>query len=155
MTRAQAADALARSTAFWSQLLAEAEAEAARHFEEVQQLRAALAQVKSAAAAEALGLADKVKAARAEAETLRAKLREEERVRAESQQVDAAARRYVAALGSARKDAPGELDALIASIAGSRDPAIRTGECCAEMRARAGGGFPFPVHFCPFCGAPQ
>ena len=51
MNRAQAADALARSTAFWSQLLAESEAEAALRSEEVQQLRAALAQAESIIAA--------------------------------------------------------------------------------------------------------
>lgn len=123
MNRAQAADALARSTAFWSQLLAEAEAEAARHFEEVQQVRAARAQVEQRLKEEGAIASRMLVDLTREVEDLRAKLREEERVRAESQRVD---------------------------------PAItRTGDCCAEMRARVGGGFPFPVHFCPFCGAPQ
>ena len=135
MNRVQAADALARSTAFWSQLLAEAEAEAARHFEEVQQLRAALTQSKSAATAEALGLVDKVQAARAEADELRGKLREEERVRAQSQRVDAAARRLIQVLRDRKEDPAfslllsSELEQLGAAvdggeIAGSRDPAI-------------------------------
>jgi len=113
----------------------EAEAEVARHFEEVQQLRAALTQSKSAATAEALGLVDKVQAARAEADELRGKLREEERVRAQSQRVDAAARRLIQVLRDRKEDPAfslllsSELEQLGAAvdggeIAGSRDPAI-------------------------------
>lgn len=73
MNRAQAADALARSTAFWSSLHAEAEGEATAAREEAVQLRHALAQrtaeveqVKCAWLAEAIGLADKVRALQVE-----------------------------------------------------------------------------------------
>ena len=109
MNRAQAADALARATAFWSSLHAEAEGEVTAAREEAVQLRHALAQekvagevVRAQAAREAVGLAEKVQAARFDLHEyektvadLHEKLRAEEARRASYQAVDAAARRFI------------------------------------------------------------
>lgn len=131
MNRTQAADALARVTAFWSALFAEAEDEARALREEVAQLRAAHAQERAARVdlqerdtAEALG-------SKAQAERLTAEV---EALRRGLDAKDAELADYEQTVGRLRLELTGR-DALIAAgREGDARAAERTGELRAQLR---------------------